>query len=478
MRKYFAFDRGILNPQYCDNMEICINPVQKDTENSPMLQEGFFSDPSYPWEVRIDNGYPNVIYDAREGLYRLYYTMIIKDPFSEQTDRAARATTDYIPMGDRVTATGYAESKDGIHWVRPNLGLCEFRGSKENNILMLFAHGTGVLLDEDDPNPKRRYKMMTMSDVPGAASHMSVSFSPDGIHWSELQRWPENDARGDSHNFVFIDKRDGKYKVITRTWRNGLRLSAIAESTDFLNWSNPKEILRGYGFESQVYSMPVFQDSGMYLGLAAMFHEGDRSAPGFDTVTCELTYATIPDVFDYAVPGQSLIPLGQGKYPDGEFDNSVIFATAPLEIDGKLCFYYMGGNGQHTNFRETSLGRAFLDKDAYAFWTAKDSAKKGVVALNRVHFYGDELMIKCSIPHGASIRAALSWDTRRKKWTEGYDFEDCVQETLEDGWVRLHFSKPLSEFQPGQNHFVVFELLGGSKIYAVAGDFVPMNPNY
>ena len=31
--------------------------------------------------------------------------------------------------------TCYAESRDGIHWTKPELGLFEFNGSKQNNIV-------------------------------------------------------------------------------------------------------------------------------------------------------------------------------------------------------------------------------------------------------------------------------------------------------------------------------------------------------
>ena len=34
----------------------------------------------------------------------------------------------------------YAESADGVHWERPNLGLVEFRGSGDNNILGPAVH--------------------------------------------------------------------------------------------------------------------------------------------------------------------------------------------------------------------------------------------------------------------------------------------------------------------------------------------------
>ena len=33
----------------------------------------------------------------------------------------------------------YAESGDGIHWQKPKLGLCEFKGSRANNIVMDIA---------------------------------------------------------------------------------------------------------------------------------------------------------------------------------------------------------------------------------------------------------------------------------------------------------------------------------------------------
>jgi hypothetical protein len=44
---------------------------------------------------------------------------------------------------------GYAESKDGINWTKPKLGLFEFDGSKENNIVWMGsrvrAAGTQIL---------------------------------------------------------------------------------------------------------------------------------------------------------------------------------------------------------------------------------------------------------------------------------------------------------------------------------------------
>ena len=127
--------------------------------------------------------------------------------------------------------------------------------------------------------------------------------------------------------------------------------------------------------------MPVFWYDSIYLGLASMFHEGDLSAANFDTVDLELTLGTTAERFDRIATDQYLIPRGDGHYPNGDFDCGCIFAAPPLEMDNRLVFYYMGGNGQHTNFRETSFARAFLPKDRFACYEPRDSRREAIILL-------------------------------------------------------------------------------------------------
>ncbi len=55
---------------------------------------------------------------------------------------------------------------------------------------------------------------------------------------------------------------------------------------------------------------------------------------------------------------------GGGVYPQiADFDASCIFTAAPIIEDDKIWFYYMGGNGNHTGFRESSLARGYIKKD-------------------------------------------------------------------------------------------------------------------
>lgn len=88
---------------------------------------------------------------------------------------------------------GYAESSDGIHWERPNLGLVEFRGSKNNNLILIepreeeFAHPMNflsVLFEPQDADANRRYKMVYCVRPPSKKYvTIGTAVSPDGLRW-------------------------------------------------------------------------------------------------------------------------------------------------------------------------------------------------------------------------------------------------------------------------------------------------------
>ena len=108
----------------------------------------------------------------------------------------------------------YAESRDGLHWVKPSLGLVEFQGSTANNIQLLNTHGMGVFKDTNPSEPpKRRYKAFGMT-----GKHENVGggifSSEDGIHWSTTNEAApvdlKNKNRWDTHHNLLWDARLGK----------------------------------------------------------------------------------------------------------------------------------------------------------------------------------------------------------------------------------------------------------------------------
>jgi len=74
--------------------------------------------------------------------------------------------------------TCYAESDDGIHWIKPNLGLYEFHGSKNNNIVW-DGIGTHCFVVFKDENPSLSTRSAVQGEsLAGArkASEVCISF--------------------------------------------------------------------------------------------------------------------------------------------------------------------------------------------------------------------------------------------------------------------------------------------------------------
>lgn len=389
METYLFLDRRLLNGCRCGNAVLKLETLHK--ENRILFREDYFSEPPRPWEVRYDNSYPNVIYDREAKLFRCYYTLFTHDRDSMETPLLRRASKRYRPGADRITSLCYAQSEDGVNWEKPVLGLVSFQGSAENNILLRYAHGTGVFLDEEETDRKKRYKLITKIDYSANNKYMAVGFSEDGIHFGKLQPWPKYNPKADTHNFAFRDRKTGKFVLITRMFRDGVRVPAICVSDDFINWSDAEEMTRGRGFEEQIYSMPVFQYNNLYLGLASVYHGGDYTARNFDRVDLKLYYATELSGWNEVCPEECLIERGAGEYPDGAFDSGCIFAAPPIERDGKLWIYYMGGNGPHSDYRETSFARGFLEKDRFAYYETKNRDQEGILYTAVFHVCGEGL---------------------------------------------------------------------------------------
>lgn len=473
---YYYFDRGILAPQGMSNAQIHVSHADKDMINNPMFTEGWLENPCLPWEVRYDNAYPNVIYDHKNDIYHCYYTLFTRDKGSSGISREERSKSVYKPTPDRRTSLCYACSKDGIHWIKPKLGLVEFDGNCNNNIMLLNAHGTGVFLDELELDPKKRYKLVTMVDYPNMKeSYMAVGFSEDGIHWGKLIRWPKHKPPADSHNFPCRDPRDGKFKLITRVWDDGMRVSAVCESDDFINWSEPREIARGQGLSNQLYSMPVIFHNNLCLGFASMFHEGDRLEKNFDTVDLELYMGTSLRHMDPVSSGEHIIEHSKGKYPYGGFDCACIYAAQPIKIDDKFYIYYMGGNGQHTSFRETSLGRAFIDCDKLGYISPKDSEEYMIVPSTMMVFFGNKIELLYELQQKGEVYFSV-----RPRWNlpafDGFDECDAILEESENGWKSLRFAKPFESINTGSATLVV--RARSIKLYAIRGDLIVSNPRY
>lgn len=468
---YLAMDTGLWNGHLMKNCRIGMGEFVKDEANNPLFREGQFESPRLPWEPRYDNGYPNVFWDPEHQKYRCYYTLFVRDPASLNTSPEERRKSDYV-IANRETGLCYAESEDGVHWVKPSLGIVEFEGSKDNNILFTRIQGTSVLYDPQDPDPSRRYKLLTLKEFGGTS--LSTAFSADGIHFTELKPWPAHSPvpGGDCHNLVFRDSKTGLYTLITRLWDSNIRVSALSTSTDFISWTKPVEIHRGNGFESQIYSMPVFEYAGLYLGLASVFHDGDTTLPDYDTVDLDLQWSVnLTEWNQVDLRDSTFIPHGSGtdSYPDGEFDSSVIFSSVPVVEDDKLWFYYMGGKGRHTGWRETSLGRGYIAKDRFAYFGARQGNQVMEVTTQGLNFHEDNLQILVDIEPGGSIQAELR-NNGGTVTQAGFELDQSRFTDLGNGWQRITWNGTSPTHLDRKGFYALKLVAHKARIWAVRGD--------
>lgn len=458
-RKIYFFDKGVFNPYRMSNVKISVNQVKK--EGTIFFKEDFFNEKDKrSWEVRYDNSYPTLFYDEKLKKYRCYYSTFTTDEESSKYSLDERKKIDYKPKSDRIVSLCYAESDDGINWIKPNLYLIEFEGSKENNIIGHYLHGTSVLYDKTELDEKKRYKMFTKIDYGNGVHYMAVAFSSNGINFDNFIKCDDFNPRGDTYNQVYYDENLREYVLITRTWRDSIRIACISKSKDFIHWSPIEELNLDRGFESQVYSMPFFRKGDYLIGLASMFHEGDRMAEEFDKVDVDLTYSYRYKGWHYVDTTKKFIPRGKGDYyTQGEFDCGCIYATTPVEIGDRTYFYYMGGNGQHTNFREGSFSRAYIEKDRYAYIEQKNSEYEGIASTNGFIFLSNEIYIDADIEKDGYIKINLFENNHTK-------IEDVKVELIKkEDKYQLIFDKDI------RRRLMRFEItFKNAKIYSIEGD--------
>lgn len=367
------------------NAQLAPGPVTKEPANPLFVEDR-------PWEVRLDNVYANIARDSAMGLYRCWYSPFIVDKAETTTPRERRAAAPYKPTV-REMGVCYAESRDGMNWIKPDLGLCEFDGSARNNLVLRGPHGTGVFRDDHDADPARRYKLLCVRE--GTGNVMEVAFSPDGLHWSAPVPCPSMGADGDTHNNALWVPELSRYVGFTRLWSQGayrgVRVVGRTESPDFVHWTQAEPVLQGLDDTHQVYAMPVFHYGEGYLGLPMIF---DTAA---DRVHCELAWSADTVHWERIAPGEPLIPNG----PAGSWDWGCVYAAAhPVFLENETRLYYGGSDNVHTNWRRSGLGLARLQSGRFAGYRA-DPGTEGEVVTRPLPCLGAGLGLNLDATHGA-----------------------------------------------------------------------------
>ncbi len=246
-----------------------------------------------PWEGS-GTGYHSVFQDG--GLYRMYY---------KGWQLTVNAKKLIQPHG---LVTCYAESRDGIHWKKPKLGLVEFNGSKQNNIVLASAKIGKVNADAGhiamfkDDNPRcsadAKYKAIIRSNGPKGLLPFK---SPDGLHWSPMSERPViTKGAFDSQNLAFWDSVRGEYRAYFRYFTEGRRGILTATSKDFLAWTEPVPLVYPGAPKEQLYTnqiKPYHRAPHILIGFPDALHrsrlvEIDECITGSKTPSSAFEYFT------------------------------------------------------------------------------------------------------------------------------------------------------------------------------------------
>jgi len=374
-----------------------------------------------PWERDRVVAYGTVL--RQQGVFRMWYVSF------------------NLPEG----SVCYAESSDGVHWTKPRLGLCDFHGSRDNNILFTVENGyvdnLGVI---DDPSDRawplkmiywrRQWKTRHGANCAGDVYGLCAARSKDGIHWDHtpglvLPDWGDRTnvmpARENGRVVVF-----GKYMpFLERAQRNVI---TRVESDDLVHWSQPEVVLAPDledGPRLGFYSASPFRYHGLHMALIERFHVTP------DVLDPELSFSHDGRAWSRPRERAAFIPRGA----PGAWDSGWIsfISGAPIPSRGRLLFFYSGrahGHYHHDAFAFKAIGVAALRVDGFASLYAQETP--GLLLTPPMRWPGGELALNADprrdlagVPRRCSGEVAAEVRSADGKPLRGFSFADSVPVT-------------------------------------------------
>jgi len=410
-----------------------------------------------PWESDCSHS-AKVMWDEELGRYRMWYLC-----FNNSNYYYGSGPVDYV---------AYAESDDGYNWTKPLFDHCPFGDYKQTNIVhygtydqgtyycpekwppgtpitrVQIAGATQVWKDMADPDPARRYKMISLEGRPRpeiGEVHTGVQLvtSPDGIHWTIDGDRPLIDYPSDCLNHVVYDEARGRWLLYCRppVWHSGRhgshhgernirRRVAVMTSEDFVHWTYPRVCSYPDEYDTPDYDhVRVFRYGNLFLMLYAAM-EGDT------TGRWELRLASSQDGLHWERYHTRETYLARG--PEGAWDHGGILpGCEPIRRDEKLLIYYTGMNiGQEEQGQFTGgVGIATVINDRFVEQRAGE--ERGYLLTKEFILDGKTLRVNCerhkstNLPNRPYLRAEILrhppfggyWGFQEAY--DGFSLEDC-----------------------------------------------------
>ncbi len=355
---------------------------------------------------------------------RGYTATILKDGGKY---RAWASTSWHLDKQNINNGLCYLESDDGYNWVKPDIGIEEYGGSKKNNFLTKRVwqfHPGGIFIDPSAPQDER-YKWIneenfTFQEAEGYLkqhpedadwkcvarfkqqdpSRKSIlgargAVSPDGIHWTFIEK-PLVITLTDTHPTCYYDRFLKKYVAYLRDyavgpqadyngpeiqWNGYTRSIGRTESEDFRHFPLPKLVLIpdiSWDPNRVLYTncrttIPEAPDHHMMF--PSVWNTGE------DTASIEAASSYDGRIWQYIPGGPVLETAGYGKW-----DGGYVFAYPDLiELpNGDFALPYTGFDLPHKYPRilcKRNVGYALWEKGRITGIKAEEEGEFTTVAI-------------------------------------------------------------------------------------------------
>ncbi|MDE0325797.1 MAG: hypothetical protein OXN27_17920 [Candidatus Poribacteria bacterium] len=417
-----------------------------------------------PWES-VASLYGTVLYDPQDSLFKMWY---LTGPYADGMVKVRQRDA----LGN-ITLLAYATSTDGVHWEKPILNQVDFEGSTENNLVDIGrtnCEGAAIIYNEGETDPARRYKGFYWEhggiDIfveyegrtiwgHGEGDGMWMSFSPDGVHWTDCEANPVIPLGSDTTQSLVWDPKIQKYVVFGRFGAGG-RKTARAESLDAINFSEPERVFACDEVDeegTQIYGMPINIYEGIYLGMIWVYREGVDG-----TIDTSLAMSRDGIHWQRVLDRQTFLTLGEpGSWEDGMVRISQNFITH----NDQIYFYYGGVNGPHTGRKfkqverkhKTMLGLATLRRDGFVSLDAGET--EGCMLTKPLTLDGRKLHLNTDASQGY-VTVAVTDDTGVP--LENYISHQSVGNQLD---IEIEFNHSLEALK-GKEVRLLFQLRNAS----------------
>lgn len=355
-----------------------------------------------PWEGNT-SAYFTLFQDGDR--YRAYYR---GSHFDEQAKQ---------PTHRELTC--YAESRDGLTFDKPRLGLVEFDGSKENNIVW-GGEGAHNFTPFKDDNPAcavdARYKALaggtTLLDGK-KKSCLRACKSADGLRWSLVTENAVLTAGAfDSQNLAFFDAVRSEYRAYWRIFSNKVRAIRTATSKDFIHWDHQADLAYIDSPDEHLYTnavMPYFRAPHLLIGFPTRFQP--------QTQQVEPVFMSSRDAVRFRRWNEALIPITAPQDRGGNRSNYM--ARGLLQLPGNdrevsvyaTEAYYTGPGSRLRRFAYRTDG----------FVSVRAGAAGGTLLTRPLSFQGAKLSLNIASKGGSRVEL----QDAAGKPLPGFALSDC-----------------------------------------------------